>query len=550
MRDRRQRRRRVASVGVASIAVVGGLVGTGVLGAAGSPVTPGTLTPVAAANTKATGFTRSDVVSRELEETPVAKGADAIENPTPAHPYYGYDGDGPQVPAPGDVPADGHIVEATKTEPDKNTYLVLSGQRGADPHYDYGTHFLFQGHEGSGEITRVNLDADAAHRVTLLASTDTSGAALPFIDGSTWDPWARRLVFTSEEGTDGGVWQSTLDGQVQDVSGVFGRASYEGVQNDGDGNVWLVEDSGGSTGTVNDHAKQPNSFVYRFEPRDVRDLTKGGKLQVLQVGSLARPGWPIEFHAGQADADILSPDVRDLHTYGKTFTTRWVTIHDTATDGQVPFDANALAKAARGTPFKRPENAQFRPGMQFREFYFDETGDTDARSQANSGYGGYGSILQLSQSSPSSNTGVLRPFYEADQSHSSFDNVTFLSSNQVVSVQDAGDTLHTQANALDSAFVLDVTRNYGAPHAPLPVRMLAQGRDASATLDSQLGASPGFNNEGDNEITGIHASDGDPGTGGILGAKVPRLFSDPSWRLFYTGQHGDNVTYEITHKQG
>ena len=153
MRDRRQRRRRVASVGVASIAVVGGLVGTGVLGAAGSPVTPGTLTPVAAANTKATGFARSDVVSRELEETPVAKGADAIENPTPAHPYYGYDGDGPQVPAPGDVPADGHIVEATKTEPDKNTYLVLSGQRGADPHYDYGTHFLFQGHEGSGEIT-------------------------------------------------------------------------------------------------------------------------------------------------------------------------------------------------------------------------------------------------------------------------------------------------------------------------------------------------------------------------------------------------------------
>ena len=37
--------------------------------------------------------------------------------------------------------------EAHKTEPDKNTYLVLRGQPGADPDYDYGTHFLFQGHE-------------------------------------------------------------------------------------------------------------------------------------------------------------------------------------------------------------------------------------------------------------------------------------------------------------------------------------------------------------------------------------------------------------------
>jgi hypothetical protein len=54
----------------------------------------------------------------------------------------------------------------------------------------------------------------------------------------------------------------------------------------------------------------------------------------------------------------------------------------------------------------------------------------------------------------------------------------------------------------------------------------------------------GFQNEGDNEITGIHMSDGDPGTDGILGAKVPRPFRD-GWRLFWTAQHGDNVTLEI-----
>jgi len=28
----------------------------------------------------------------------------------------------------------------------------------------------------------------------------------------------------------------------------------------------------------------------------------------------------------------------DLHTYGKTFRTSWVTIHDTAIDGNAPFE--------------------------------------------------------------------------------------------------------------------------------------------------------------------------------------------------------------------
>ena len=51
-------------------------------------------------------------------------------------------------------------------------------------------------------------------------------------------------------------------------------------------------------------------------------------------------------------------------------------------------------------------------------------------------------------------------------------------------------------------------------------------------------------NGGDNEITGLHVSDGDPSDGGILGAKVPNL-NDPRWRWFYTQQHGDNTTYEV-----
>ena len=90
---------------------------------------------------------------------------------------------------------------------------------------------------------------------------------------------------------------------------------------------------------------------------------------------------------------------------------------------------------------------------------------------------------------------------------------------------------------------LDVTVDYSNP-ANQPARLFAEGRDPSATLDSAFGAFDGFQNEGDNEITGFHVSNGDPSTNGILGATVPKQFKG-GWRVFYTAQHGDNVTWEI-----
>jgi hypothetical protein len=69
---------------------------------------------------------------------------------------------------------------------------------------------------------------------------------------------------------------------------------------------------------------------------------------------------------------------------------------------------------------------------------------------------------------------------------------------------------------------------------------------SSATVDSGLSGSPGFTNDGDNEITGIHVSDGDPSVKGILGAKTPQPFRpDGLWRVFWTQQHGDNITWEL-----
>jgi hypothetical protein len=502
------------------------------------------------ANTKVTGISSPDKLSPQLRESSVAQGSTPLENPSAAIGHYGYYSDGQMVPAPGALQSPGHNVEASKSEPDKNTYLVVGGQHGADASYDYGTHFLYQGHEltgptGGSYITRVNLDADAAHRVTKMAEFEADGTTpIPAIDGSTWDPFAQRMLYTTEGGATGGVVQATLDypSTVNALWGVLGQGGYEGIQNDSSGNLYIVEDIGGAVGATSTHAKQPNSFLYRFLPYDATDLTQGGKLQVLQLGSLAHAG-PIVFHPNQAEADIQSQDVADEHTYGKTFETTWLTIHDTAVTGTATaFNANTLAKAAGGTPFKRPENGQFQPGSRFKTFFFDETGDTNNLSEAGAAHGAFGSIMKLTQD-PRRNAGTLQLFYLADVAHAGFDNVTFYDRTHLIAVQDMGDTLHAQINALDSAFLFDAVGDY--THGAQPVKILAEGRDPSATTDSALftlGA--GFQNEGDNEITGMHLSNGDPTPSGLLGAANPKPFSH-DWRLFFTHQHGDNVTSEI-----
>ena len=495
------------------------------------------LTSVPAANPKAPGVISPDVLAPELSQVALVQGATRLENPTAQVPYYGYNGDqAALIPLP-----TAPTTEAHKTEPDKNTYLVVkNGLPGADASYRYGRRFLFQGHESgtSGYITRVNLDADAAHRVTLLATKDSSGADLPDFDGSTWDPFARKLLFTAELGNAGGVWQSDLQvpATVQDISGVTGRAGYEGVQNDRIGNVYLIEDVGGKAGPTTPNSKQPNSFVYRLQPTDRTDLSKGGRLQVLQV---INEGHPIVFSPQADDADILGQDIADLHTYGKTFTTRWITIHDTATTGIGQFDANAAAKTAGGTAFKRPENGVFAPDGSFRNFYFTETGDTNADTEAGAAHGGFGAIMHLSQN-PRTDNGRLTMLYRGDVTHTGLDNISFVGGHQFVAVEDAGDGLHTQRNALDSGYLFDTTVDYRT--GTQPTRVLAQGRDASATIDSACGSACG--NDGDNEITGIHTSNGDPGIRGILGTQTPRPFRN-GWRVFYTRQHGDNVTFEI-----
>jgi hypothetical protein len=531
---------RIAACAVAA----GGCVAFSALGWAGPPDGP-RLSHVPSANQKAAGYAPASRLSPELQQVVWAQGATRLENPRDIVSFYGYENDVPSADNPDlpqMLPTTANPTEAQKTEPDKNTYLELKRASGPDHSYDYGTHFLYQGHEAAatvggkkrGYITRINLDGDAQHRVTLMATEDTAGEPINTIDGSTWDPFARRLLFTTEN-PNAPTYAATADypSIVEDVSGALGRGGYEGIQNDSDGNVWIVEDIGGA-GKAGTTAKLPNSFVYRYVPRHPGDL-HNGQLQALQV--LNKAGEPITF---ESQAPLQAPDQIQDHSYGNSLTTRWLPVHDTATDGDAPFNANTAAKAAHATPFKRPENGLFRPGSHFREFFFDETGDTNNTSPENPTAGGWGGIQKLVQASPSANTGKLTLFYYGDQEHTGLDNTAFLSRDKVTFAEDAGDTLHKQRDALDSGYVFDVDTDYSKPGRP--VRWLAEGRDASATIDSDKG---GFGkNDGDNEITGVHVSDGDPGPQGILGAKTPHVFKD-GWRWFYTQQHGDNPTYEL-----
>ena len=495
--------------------------------------------------------------------TPLVHGTDPLENPAGIFQRYGFLDDS----------ASQASGVATKTEPDQNTYLVTKKSPGGPtPGYDYGTHFLFQGHEvfsGSrAYLTRINLDVqDPDHRITLLNLPDSSqNTGLTSIDGSTWDPFAHRVLFTAEAGSRGGVVQQPLKWRGSEtppplvhLDGSLGQGGYEGVQLDKKGNVYIVEDVGGKTVT-NDgkptQIKQPNSFLYRFVP-DARDDLQHGKLQALQVSV---NGKPITFHDPAVDAaaardDALGAPIAALHS-GASQPVQWVTIHDTGTDGTAAFNANAAAKKAGATPLKRPENGKFVPGSDFRSFVVSETGDTNAdagnytytdggQTQTAASRGAWGSLLRIDLTKAGSDTGTIKTVVLGDAAHAGFDNVSFLDSSTVLAAEDRGDTLHQQLNTLDSLWSFDLTKSRGAINADAQ-RGEAQGRDPLATADANdhmLGRTN--QNDGDNEVTGIHISDGSTTAAGLLGRDDPS--KAPGARGFVTQQHGANITYQLAY---
>ena len=506
------------------------------------------LSPVSSANSKSVGFAPASRLSGELQQIVVAQGAMKLENPQGIVTHYGYENDTPSAgdpSVPQMVPVGASQTEAQKTEPDKNTYLVFKrGLKGADASYDYGTHFLYQGHENAatvngakqGYITRINLDADTDHRVTLLAAKDVTGAPIATIDGSTWDPFAERLILTTENPCcsdvlgDGGL-SVPGRGRLRRTRPWRLRRGPERLRRqplDRRGHRRREQARLGER-------EVPEQLHLPLRPGAQGDL-EHGKLQALQVLNAA--GTPITF---ESQSPINAPDQVALHSYGTSFATRWVTVHDTAADGTTPFNANVAAKAAKATPFKRPENGVFRPARTSVSSSSPRPVTRTRPAPRTTPPAAGAACSSSTQSDPSASTGKISVFFKGSVGVTGLDNLTFLSKGQLAAVEDAGDTLHSQRNGLDSGFAFDLGTDYSAAGSK-PVRWLAEGRDAPATIDS---ASGGFGkNDGDNEITGAHVSNGDPGPDGILGAKKPNL-GDSKWRWFYTQQHGDNVTYEV-----
>src|SRR5215469_16622517 len=335
-----------------------------------------------------------NVVSPEFAPGLVAEGMNLLENPS------------------GVITRLGNLSDGSRTEPDENTYLILDHNPGGPTEgYDYGRHFLFQGHEmpngntNRAYITRINLDvAHPDHRITLMTPGDANAiTGFNSIDGSTWDPFSRTLLFTQEDGNIGGViemgadFDSSTGGghSLRTLYGSLGRGGYEGIHPDDRGNILIVEDVGGTT--VMNQGRNPNSFVYRFVPLDPSDLTRG-KLQALQVSINGSPVVFVPVDSGHPDGDTRSNNQLLLHTIGASWPVNWVTVHDTEVDGNTSFDANAMAKAAGATPFKRPENGQFQPGSNFSTFIFDITGDTNAiagQDPVLAGRGAWGGLFRV-----------------------------------------------------------------------------------------------------------------------------------------------------------
>ena len=145
---------------------------------------------------------------------------------------------------------------------------------------------------------------------------------------------------------------------------------------------------------------------------------------------------------------------------------------------------------------------------------------------------------------PDGNTGTIRTLVLGDPDHAAFDKVSFVDENTLLVGEDRGELLHTQRNALDSLWFFDITSSDPRGSAQ---RLIAEGRDQSATADRPFvfrTRAAGFPNDGDNEVTGVHTSLGLTTVAGLQGVPLTGAA-----RTFYTAQHGDNTTYELTANQ-
>ena len=484
-------------------------------------------------------------ISSSFRLSPVVDGSFKLENPSG------------RILTFGNLAEDNNIVisDLGNSSPDQNVYLKLDKNPGGPtPGYDYGRHFLFQGHEvggGLAYITRINLDiVDPKHKITLLTPVDPLSGRTDFnnLDGSAYNPFTRKLLFTEERSD-----EKSLDGagrvievntawpsRIETLEAQLGFGGFEGIRVDNTGALYLQEDIKGKTSrnrvarigdrdVVLDKARQPGSFVYRFLPSNPERLQDGGKMQAMQVHI---DGRPLTFNASDPDADILADAQKKLYSTGSRWPFKWMTIREIPPNAAQSYNATHAARNAGATPFKRPENMAWLPNSGFRTFFFSVTGDNQiipGMEPELAARGAWGAIFRVDQEGGRTDgyDGYLSLFVLGDAGHAGFDNIAFMDDRRMLVAEDRNDALHDQLKLYDSVWAYDV-------HTRADARFIAAGVDRFCCGISSS----------DNEPSGLTVSNGSTEKKDMIGTIENFINS----RLFITLEHGKNRVYEIIHK--
>ena len=446
------------------------------------------------ANTKTAGITLPDKLSPQWREITVAQGSNALENPSATSGYYGYYNDGPMLPAPGDVQAPGTTSRRRRASP---TRTPTSSSR-ASTAPTRSTTTARTSSTRATSSTRPSGELHHAHQPRRRRGPPGDEARrdrgrrqtpMPEIDGSTWDPFAQRLLFTTEGGAERRRRRgdARLPVQGHDALGRARPGRLRGHPERQYGNVYIVEDVGGA-GRQGQHARQAAEQLPLPLPAVRPDQPRQGRQAAGAAGRVARASGPdrLPRRPGRR-RHPLARHRKDLHTYGHDFKTTWVTIHDTPEDGT----------ARRSTPTRRPrrpaarrssgpENGQFKPGIEFNKFFFAETGDTTLTTEAGTQYGGFGAIQEL-HAEPEERQGHAAALLPVGQ------DALELRQRHVLR-QDARDLRPGHGRrpaqlAQRARLGLPVRRQRRLlAGGAQPVRVIAEGRDPSATIDSAIGA--------------------------------------------------------------
>ncbi len=243
-------------------------------------------------------------------------------------------------------------------------------------------------------------------------------------------------------------------------------------------------------------------------------------------------GKPIVFHDGKANDDILSPAQTLMYGYGNELRHQVGHAPRHRRRRQQALRRQRARQGGRRHAVQAAGKRQFRPGTKFKRVLFHRHRRHQPKTEAGEIYGGFGGIFKITQTTPSADKGRLAIVCRGDAAHSGFDNLAFLDANRLIVVEDGGDKLHGQRNAFDAGYIVDVTVDYAAQGSG--AHHWRSARDAMAAIDAGLSGKPGFQNDGDNEITGIHVSDGDADASrACIGAAVPTPFEERLARVLH-----------------